>query len=103
MSWTKEFVAEEGTENNSATSTLGGFFNRNEILRECGFDLRDFGDKEAWALLEELLEQSCAESGHELKTAEHPNPLLAKHYFQERPRQVRHSPRVRKDTSWLKA
>ena len=68
LSWTKEFVAKEGTEDNSATSTLGGFFNRNEILTECGFDGRDLGDKESWALLEELLEQSCAEFGHERKT-----------------------------------
>ena len=35
LSWTKEFVAEERTEDNSTTSTLGGlgFFNRNEIQR----------------------------------------------------------------------
>ena len=82
LSWT-EGVREKGTEDNSATSTLGGFFNRNEILRECGFDPRDLGDKESWALLEELLEQSCAEFGHERKTAEHPNPLLTKHYFKK--------------------
>ena len=68
FSWTKEFVAEEETEDNCATLTLGGFFNRNEILRECGFDPSDLGDKESWALLEVLLEQSCAEFGHERKT-----------------------------------
>ena len=51
--------------------------------RECGFDPRDIGENESWALLEELLEQSYAELGHERKTAEHPNPLLTKHYFKK--------------------
>ena len=86
LSWTKELVAEERTEDNSATPTLGGlsFFNGNEILRECGFDPRDIGENESWALLgATLLEQSCAELGHERKTAEHPNPLLTKHYFKK--------------------